>query len=182
MLLGGDEIGRTQGGNNNAYCTPWTAPVPRYEEGVRAFVEYILEDWAFVGDLEGFVAPLIEPGRITSLAQTVLTLTVPGVPDLYQGTELWELSLVDPDNRRPIDYDRCRRLLAELEGATPEAIWARIDDGLPKLWVTRQALHFSGDHHPCPMAKTDAQVALKKSCCRMAHVALAIHGKSGERA
>lgn len=88
---------------------------------------------------------MVEPGRVNSLAQTLLKLTAPGVRDLYQGTELWELSFVDPDNRRPIDYDRRRRLLAELEGATPEAIWARIDDGLPKLWVTSQALHFNGD-------------------------------------
>jgi (1->4)-alpha-D-glucan 1-alpha-D-glucosylmutase len=62
------------------------------------------------------------------------------VPDLYQGTELWDLSLVDPDNRRPVDYICRRRLLAELDGMTPEAIWQRVDDGLPKLWVIRQAL------------------------------------------
>jgi (1->4)-alpha-D-glucan 1-alpha-D-glucosylmutase len=121
--------------------TSWTDPDPRYEEGMRAFVEHILADAAFVADLEAFVAPLVEPGRITSLAQTLIKLTAPGVPDLYQGTELWDLSLVDPDNRRPVDYELRRRLLAELEGATPEAIWARIDEGWPKLWVTRQALH-----------------------------------------
>jgi (1->4)-alpha-D-glucan 1-alpha-D-glucosylmutase len=82
----------------------------------------------------------VEPGRINSLAQTLVKLTAPGVPDLYQGTELWSLTLVDPDNRAPVDYTLRRRLLDELEDTTPEAIWRRIDEGLPKLWTIRQAL------------------------------------------
>jgi (1->4)-alpha-D-glucan 1-alpha-D-glucosylmutase len=94
----------------------------------------------FTDDLEAFVALLVEPGRVNSLAQTLLKCTAPGVPDFYQGTELWELSLVDPDNRRPVDYGLRRQRLDALEGATPEEIWARIDEGLPKLWVIRQAL------------------------------------------
>jgi (1->4)-alpha-D-glucan 1-alpha-D-glucosylmutase len=80
------------------------------------------------------------PGWLNSLAQTLVKLTAPGVPDIYQGNELWDLSLVDPDNRRPVDFDLRRRLLAELDGLTPEAIWARAAEGLPKLWVIRQAL------------------------------------------
>jgi (1->4)-alpha-D-glucan 1-alpha-D-glucosylmutase len=72
----------------------------------------------------------------------LLKLTAPGVPDFYQGSELWDLSLVDPDNRRPVDYDLRRRLLTELAaGLSPEAILARADEGLPKLWLIRQALH-----------------------------------------
>jgi (1->4)-alpha-D-glucan 1-alpha-D-glucosylmutase len=70
----------------------------------------------------------------------LIKLTAPGIPDFYQGTELWELSLVDPDNRRPVDYDLRRRLLADLEGLSPEQIWRRMDDGLPKLWVIQQTL------------------------------------------
>jgi len=71
-----------------------------------------------------------------------LKLTAPGIPDFYQGSELWDLSLVDPDNRRPVDYDLRRRLLADLAGSlSPEAIRARADEGLPKLWLIRQALH-----------------------------------------
>ena len=77
---------------------------------------------------------------MNALAQTLLKLTAPGVPDLYQGTEVWNVSLVDPDNRRPVDYDLRRRLLHEVEGATPEQVWARVDEGLPKLWLIRQAL------------------------------------------
>ncbi|HEY3188035.1 MAG TPA: hypothetical protein VGJ70_11205, partial [Solirubrobacteraceae bacterium] len=78
--------------------------------------------------------------RIVSLAQTLMKLTAPGVPDLYQGTELWSLTLVDPDNRAPVEYALRRRLLDELADATPEEIWRRIDEGLPKMWVIRQTL------------------------------------------
>jgi (1->4)-alpha-D-glucan 1-alpha-D-glucosylmutase len=121
--------------------TSWINPNPHYDTVLRTFIGNVLSDEAFVSDLEAFVAPLVEPGRITSLAQTLVKLTAPGVPDFYQGTELWDLSLVDPDNRRPVDYDQRRRLLAELkDGITPEEIWARIDAGLPKLWVIKQAL------------------------------------------
>jgi len=59
---------------------------------------------------------------------------------VYQGTELWSFSLVDPDNRRPVDYEARRKLLHELPGLSPEAIWQRRQEGLPKLWIIRQAL------------------------------------------
>jgi (1->4)-alpha-D-glucan 1-alpha-D-glucosylmutase len=120
--------------------TSWIDPHPDYDASLRAFVEGVLRHQRFLTDLEAFVAPLVDPGRITSLAQTLIKLTAPGVPDLYQGTELWDFSLVDPDNRRPVDYDLRRHLLAALDGMTPEAIWARRDEGLPKLWTIRQTL------------------------------------------
>ncbi len=122
--------------------TSWTRQNPEYEETLRAFVTGVLEDRDFVEDLEAFVAPLVEPGRINSLAQTLIKLTAPGAPDFYQGTEIWDLSLVDPDNRRPVDFDLRRRLLADLKrGMTPEEVLARGDEGLPKLWVIHQGLH-----------------------------------------
>jgi (1->4)-alpha-D-glucan 1-alpha-D-glucosylmutase len=121
--------------------TSWTQPNPEYESALEAFIEGILHDSKFCADLEDFVRPLVEPGRINSLAQTLIKLTAPGIPDFYQGTELWDLSLVDPDNRRPVDYDLRRRLLAQLDGATPEQVWSRIDDGLPKLWVIQKTLN-----------------------------------------
>ena len=121
--------------------TSWTRQNPEYEEALRAFVTSALEDRDFVADLEAFVAPLVAPGRINSLAQTLLKIAAPGVPDFYQGTEIWDLSLVDPDNRRPVDYERRRRLLNDLKrGMTPEEILARMDDGLPKLWLIHQGL------------------------------------------
>ena len=124
--------------------TSWLAPDADYEAALRRFVEGCYDDAEFLADVEGFVAPLIELGRVTGLAQTLLKLTCPGVPDLYQGSELWTLTLVDPDNRRPVDYARRRRLLAELEGLSPEAVWARVDEGLPKLWLITRTLAFRG--------------------------------------
>jgi len=144
--------------------TTWTEPDADFDAGRDAFVEAVLGDEGLVDDIEAFVAPLVEPGRINALAQALLALTVPGVPDTYQGNELYDLSLVDPDNRRPVDFARRRALLAELgpplaagsagdqtaqpEGAGaawaglgPEELLARDDEGLPKLRVTRDALH-----------------------------------------
>ena len=120
--------------------TSWTHPNAEYESSLRSFIDGIYADQGFLRDFEAFVQPLIDPGRIQSLSQTLIKLTAPGVPDLYQGTELWDLSLVDPDNRRPVDYSLRRRLLAELSLLTPAEIWQRRDEGLPKLWVTQQAL------------------------------------------
>ena len=121
--------------------TSWTQQNEAYEGGLRDFIHATMGDEAFRGDLEGFLGELVNFGRINSLAQTLIKLTVPGVPDIYQGTELWDLSLVDPDNRRPVDFKLRRRLLDELAGLSPEDILARMDEGLPKLWVIRQALH-----------------------------------------
>jgi len=86
------------------------------------------------------VAHLSDAARTISLAQVLLKLTCPGVPDIYQGTELWDLSLVDPDNRRPVDYALRHRLLGELEGLKVAAVMARADEGLPKLWLITRAL------------------------------------------
>jgi (1->4)-alpha-D-glucan 1-alpha-D-glucosylmutase len=120
--------------------TSWTNPNADYDAVLRQFIEGVLNDQEFKADLETFVTPLIEPGRVNSLAQTLIKLTAPGVPDFYQGSELWDLSLVDPDNRRPVDYLLRRRLLSQLDGMTVEEIWSRIDEGLPKLWIIRQTL------------------------------------------
>ncbi len=121
--------------------TSWTSPDEVYDAAVRHFVEASLNDTAFTDDVRAFVEHVSEPGRVNSLAQTLLLLTSPGVPDLYQGTELWALQLVDPDNRQPVDFDERRRALAALDGLCPCAIRDRGDAGLPKLWLIREALH-----------------------------------------
>jgi (1->4)-alpha-D-glucan 1-alpha-D-glucosylmutase len=122
--------------------TSWTEPCPEYDDALGGFVAGILADQGFIADLETFLAEhrLVQRGRVNSLAQTTLLLTCPGIPDLYQGTELWELSLVDPDNRRPVDYGARRRLLGALAGAAPEAALARDDEGGPKLWLIHRVL------------------------------------------
>jgi (1->4)-alpha-D-glucan 1-alpha-D-glucosylmutase len=76
----------------------------------------------------------------------VLKYTGPGVPDLYQGAELWDLSLVDPDNRRPVDYALRRKLLEEMKGMDAAGVLARMDDGLPKLFVVHQCLLLRREH------------------------------------
>jgi (1->4)-alpha-D-glucan 1-alpha-D-glucosylmutase len=120
--------------------TSWRRPDPTYDDALRVFVEAVLEDPAFLEDLASFTAPLVEPGRTQALAHVLLKLQAPGVPDLYRGTELWDLSLVDPDNRRPVDFALRRRLLAGLSGAGSEEVMAHVDAGLPKLWLIHRAL------------------------------------------
>jgi (1->4)-alpha-D-glucan 1-alpha-D-glucosylmutase len=121
-------------------ATDWLDPDLAYERDLEAFARGLLDDPAFVAAVDEVVDEVREAGWLTSLSMALLKLTSPGVPDTYQGCELWDLSLVDPDNRRPVDHEHRRRLLAELAaGPTPEAIHARLDEGLPKLWLLRQA-------------------------------------------
>ncbi len=115
-------------------------PNREYEAALRDFVASVLADEKFRKDLELFVAPLKEPGHLNSLAQTLLKLTAPGVPDIYQGCELWDFSLVDPDNRRPVDFALRQRLLAGLKALPVEEVWRRRDEGLPKLWLIQRVL------------------------------------------
>jgi (1->4)-alpha-D-glucan 1-alpha-D-glucosylmutase len=95
--------------------TDWLDPDEAYEADLAAFVRGLLDDDGFVAALEQLLALVVEPGRLTALSQTLLKLTSPGIPDLYQGCELWDLSLVDPDNRRPVDLERRHQLLRELD-------------------------------------------------------------------
>jgi (1->4)-alpha-D-glucan 1-alpha-D-glucosylmutase len=120
--------------------TSWTDPNPGYDEALRHFVRSVYDDREFMCSVGHFAQRLVEPGRINSLAQTLLKLTCPGIPDTYQGTELWDLSLVDPDNRRPVDYEKRRQLLSEVQHMTVDQVMARMDEGLPKLWLTHRTL------------------------------------------
>ena len=122
--------------------TSWTDPDADYDDALSAFVTGVLADQEFVADLEAFLAghQLIERGRANSLAQTALLLTCPGIPDLYQGTEVWDFSLVDPDNRRPVNYHRRRSLLDALAAGGPETALAMADEGGPKLWLIHRVL------------------------------------------
>jgi (1->4)-alpha-D-glucan 1-alpha-D-glucosylmutase len=104
------------------------------------YVRGLYGDHNFLDELGRFTDEVSVYGHETSLAQTLLKLTAPGIPDFYQGTELWNFSLVDPDNRRLVDYELRKRLLHEVATLSPEAIWARRAEGLPKLWVIRQGL------------------------------------------
>lgn len=120
--------------------TSWTTPDPAYDEALATLVRGCLADRSFLDELRRIVEPLIGAGRVNALAQTLWKLTAPGVPDVYQGTEAWDLSLVDPDNRRPVDFARRERLVADAAGADAAAAQARADEGMPKLWLIRRAL------------------------------------------
>ena len=129
--------------------TSWVANNKEYEDALNGFIDSTLEDKKFVGDLKAFVARVLDAGRINSLTQTLLKCVSPGVPDLYQGGELWDLSLVDPDNRRPVDYGLRTKLLQELQGMTSDAIVARMDEGLPKLHLIHAALKLRRERPEC---------------------------------
>jgi (1->4)-alpha-D-glucan 1-alpha-D-glucosylmutase len=120
--------------------TAWTRRNHQYDEALRAFISGALGNPEFTSDVERFVAALAEPGYVNSLAQTLLKLTAPGVPDFYQGSELWDFSLTDPDNRRPVDFERRQRALAELPSLSIGEVWRRRAGGLPKLWLIRRVL------------------------------------------
>ena len=122
--------------------TSWHEPNTSFEEKIRGFVGGVFETPEFIARLEAFIEPLILPGRINSLAQTLIKLVAPGIPDFYQGTELWDLSLVDPDNRRPVDFALRAELLSrapQLSAADALSDW---DTGLPKLWMIARVLRY----------------------------------------
>jgi (1->4)-alpha-D-glucan 1-alpha-D-glucosylmutase len=117
--------------------TSWTDPVPAFDEAVATFVRAVLDDDAVTTLLQSFVERLAPAWRATVLAQKAVQLTMPGVADVYQGTELVDLSLVDPDNRRPVDFDQRRALLASLDdGGVPPVD----DSGAAKLLVVSRLL------------------------------------------
>ncbi len=124
--------------------TSWNRRNTRYEKALQKFVSETLRDPEFTTDLECFFARLAEAAAVNSLAQTLFKLTAPGVPDIYQGCELWDFSLVDPDNRRPVDFGRRQGLLETAGALSAEKVWERRAEGLPKLWLIQKTLRARG--------------------------------------
>jgi (1->4)-alpha-D-glucan 1-alpha-D-glucosylmutase len=129
--------------------TSWTRADQKYEDAILQYARRVLSDPKIVAELSEFVREIEGPARRASLAQLLLKLSAPGVPDIYQGTELWELSLVDPDNRRAVDFATRRRLLAELAHLSCAEVLARSHEGLPKLFVTYHALRLRRRRPEC---------------------------------
>jgi (1->4)-alpha-D-glucan 1-alpha-D-glucosylmutase len=126
-------------------ATSWVTPNEAYEERIEDVVRGTLGSEEAMKVLRGLVAHIAPYGASNSLAQVALRLAAPGVPDVYQGNELWDFSLVDPDNRRPVDFVRRRVLLSELakRPASPELASELLDtfaDGRVKLHVTASGL------------------------------------------
>ncbi|CAN5664591.1 malto-oligosyltrehalose synthase [soil metagenome] len=151
--------------------TSWINPNEEYDEALRQFIADILAPAAdgeaneFVRDLEEFVSIIAPAGMRNALGQTVLKLSCPGVPDIYQGQEMWDLSLVDPDNRRPVDYGLRERTLRELDSRVEtdgkrrlcEELLEGWRDGAIKLYITTvllrlrkemPSLFLYGDYRP----------------------------------
>ena len=130
--------------------TSWINPDQGYDEAADAFVAAVLDparSRGFLHDVDGFVRNIVKPGLWNSLSQVLLKVTSPGIPDFFQGTELWDFSLVDPDNRRLVDFAMRRQLLTEalatVEAKGVQAIeswFGAPEDGRIKLWVTAAAL------------------------------------------
>ena len=132
--------------------TSWLDPKQEFEEALRGYVAALLKETGpFLESMAELAARIARPGFWNSLTRVVMHLMTPGVPDVYQGDELWNFALVDPDNRRPVDYQRRREVLAELEqrfdGADEAAkrayiseLVSSVEDGRIKLHVTRQLL------------------------------------------
>jgi (1->4)-alpha-D-glucan 1-alpha-D-glucosylmutase len=165
--------------------TSWMTPNQAYESALVEFVRALLDrrrSDAFLSAISGFAQRIALIGALNSLSQLTLKATMPGVPDFYQGSEFWELSLVDPDNRRPVDYGARAAALAAL-GDKPD--WASLtdswEDGRIKLALTRTLLALrqpmprvftDGEYHPLPASGPDAGhiVAFARSHGRQAVV------------
>jgi (1->4)-alpha-D-glucan 1-alpha-D-glucosylmutase len=134
--------------------TSWIRPNHEHDRSMAEFVRTTLRwqpDNAFVADFDAFARPVAQAGMLNSLSQTLLKIASPGVPDFYQGTELWDLSLVDPDNRQPVDYSIRVAMLAEIKRAAAvdrlalaKQLFANPSDGGIKMYVTTTALGLRG--------------------------------------
>jgi (1->4)-alpha-D-glucan 1-alpha-D-glucosylmutase len=174
--------------------TAWLRPDTEYEEGFLAFVEKVLEPSdsnEFLKEFLPFQKWVAGYGIFNSLSQTLLKLASPGVPDFYQGTELWDLSMVDPDNRRPVNFDRRIWFLQELKEKAKtdilkllKALLSDKEDGRIKLFLTFQALQArkenlevfqKGDYQPLKAVGKFKEhiVAFARSCGDTTAIAVA---------
>jgi (1->4)-alpha-D-glucan 1-alpha-D-glucosylmutase len=141
-------------------CTSWIDPHPEFEQAIESFTQTILDpgrSGRFLADLRLFTQRIATAGACNSLSQTLLKLTVPGVPDVYQGTELWDFSLVDPDNRRPVDFAQRQAMLRSLRQqwgasrakAVPlcRALLRSLQDGRVKLFLLWRTLNLRRQRH-----------------------------------
>ena len=136
--------------------TSWINPNAAYEEAMTKFVKRVLEpspENVFLQELSQFQAPIAKAGMWNSIAQLLVKIASPGVPDFYQGNEMWAFDLVDPDNRRPVNYELRRQMLTTLRaqaarnrGELLDRLRENLCDGAMKMFVTSEALRFRRDH------------------------------------
>jgi (1->4)-alpha-D-glucan 1-alpha-D-glucosylmutase len=128
--------------------TSWVRPDEDYERALEHFCAAVLADDAFREDLEDFLVGngILAAGRSISLAATTLLLTCPGIPDLYQGDELWNLTTVDPDNRRPVDFVHRQQVLRQVRTLDAAGALRELPDGGAKLWLIARLLEYRREH------------------------------------
>ena len=148
--------------------TTWIAPQQTYEEAIRNFVETALDparSGQFLGDFVSIIKPLTVAGALASLSQTLVKLAAPGIPDIYQGSEVFDLSFVDPDNRRPVDFGIRAAMVKSLENCDLGAVVEGWRSGAMKLHVLKQglalrrrasALLAEGEYLPLPVEGPEA--------------------------
>jgi (1->4)-alpha-D-glucan 1-alpha-D-glucosylmutase len=152
--------------------TSWIQPNENWDNAMQEFVAGILESGPrnkFLPVFLPVVAEIVRLGAINSLAQITIKLTAPGVPDIYQGTEIWDDSLVDPDNRRPVDYARRREMLTQIGNAPANELMQCWPDGRIKLRLNQRLLHLrreyaqlfrEGSYEPLNVAGRFAECAI----------------------
>jgi len=171
--------------------TSWVNPNQEYDDAIEQFVVRVLPDCEndpFLQDLLVFQRKLAYFGYFNSLSQVLLKLTCPGVPDFYQGSEMWDLSLVDPDNRRPVDYRRRSEVLSDLRNRIDtlggdlrplaSELLANVPDGRIKLYLIYQALQYRRAHER--LFKLGAYVPLEASGSKRDHICAFVRSTSAE--
>jgi len=126
----------------------WAEPDEDYENKLKEFAQLLISDGSEGYQiLTAFLAEIADFAIVNSLTQLLLKFTCPGIPDIYQGTELWDLSLVDPDNRRAVDYEERADLMADLQNLTTKSLWQERYSGKIKLWLTKTLLKVRTENH-----------------------------------
>ena len=126
--------------------TSWLEPNTRYETDLEHFVRGMVDDAEVCAEIAALIECMTPEWQAVSLSQTLIKLTAPGVPDIYQGSELWDCRLVDPDNRTPVDYETRRRLLRDVMSPDAGAFMSRLEEGAPKLRLIATALAARARH------------------------------------
>jgi (1->4)-alpha-D-glucan 1-alpha-D-glucosylmutase len=170
--------------------TSWLDPDENYESGLESFVKKLLDparSAEFIASFGGFADRVALMGALNSLTQVTLKITMPGVPDFYQGTEFWDLSLVDPDNRRPVDFPaRARALQSPAATVDWTALAKAWPDGRIKLALSARLLAlrqemanvFSvGDYRPLAVKGPDADEIVAFARCHEGDAVLVIVGR-----
>ncbi len=154
------------------HFTSWHRIHEDYENAVMKYLEALYHDSGVLAEIDEFVNTIADSGYRNSLSQVLLKMLAPGVPDIYQGTELWDFSLVDPDNRRPVDFDKRKSWLSELTQSDITELWEKRFDGRLKLSITtsllklraRQLESLTGGYSPLEATapSTDRVIAFRR--------------------